>query len=340
MGRAEDIFGLLVSDGIDAVNEFIASERVEELFLDYKRSADHGRGTSLDNKDRQTFSKAISGFGNSEGGVLLWGVECSRNADVGDVPTTTAPIQNPIRFQSWLEGAASGLTIPAHNTVRSHAIEIGDGTGVVATLIPKSDLVPHQTVKPLVYYMRAGSNFEPVPHSVLAGMFGRRPQPSVFPVRMVEQTAYRAVRESIDIRWTYLVRSNGPGIAEDIYQTFNINSTPGAASPIVFDAPHEDYWTTHQTLGISSHNITKAGVLLPPQAQLKSMSCYVRLAPPFEGSFSYDGLVGCSGSPPHHYEGVWRKDQIEDFFAAYKNGITNNLPADELRTIFKQHIEL
>ena len=33
----------------------------------------------------KNLSKAISGFGNSEGGVLVWGVDCSRDLEDGDV---------------------------------------------------------------------------------------------------------------------------------------------------------------------------------------------------------------------------------------------------------------
>lgn len=73
MGRAEDIFEKLIKDGEAAINEFISSRKSEELFLDFKRSADNGAGTKLNDIDRGHLAKAISGFGNSEG-ELLFGV--------------------------------------------------------------------------------------------------------------------------------------------------------------------------------------------------------------------------------------------------------------------------
>jgi len=68
MGRAEDIFDRIVEQGEAAIDEFIQTRASEELFLDFKRSADHGHGTALHQNDRANFERAVSGFGNSEGG--------------------------------------------------------------------------------------------------------------------------------------------------------------------------------------------------------------------------------------------------------------------------------
>ena len=79
MGRAEDIFERIKKEGEAAIDEFILTRKAEELFLDFKRSADNGSGLKLDNKDREHLSKAISGFGNSECGVIVWGTDCSKD---------------------------------------------------------------------------------------------------------------------------------------------------------------------------------------------------------------------------------------------------------------------
>ena len=79
MGRAEDIFERIQQNGETAIDEFIITRKSEELFLDFKRSADNGAGRVLHSIDRDNFAKAISGFGNSEGGVIVWGVDCSKD---------------------------------------------------------------------------------------------------------------------------------------------------------------------------------------------------------------------------------------------------------------------
>ncbi|MFQ6111613.1 MAG: helix-turn-helix domain-containing protein, partial [Nitrospinota bacterium] len=182
MGRAEDLFRRLSEQGEQAIDSLIVDRQSEELFLDFKRSADNGSGTRLHDNDRWNLAKAISGFGNSEGGVIVWGVDCRQHAKHGDVARAKVPIENPKRFLSWIEGVVSGCTVPAHPLVRHKAIEIpGKDTGFVITHIPKSYLAPHQCLKPrLQYYIRAGSDFLPTPHAVLSALFGRHPQPFVF----------------------------------------------------------------------------------------------------------------------------------------------------------------
>ena len=81
----------------------------------------------------------------------------------------------------------SGCTLPPHGGVENYVIAVADqpspegsSSGFVITYIPKSTRAPHQCIhgKPY-YYMRAGSSFLPVPHGVLAGMFGQAPTPEV-----------------------------------------------------------------------------------------------------------------------------------------------------------------
>jgi hypothetical protein len=110
MGRAEDLFRRLSEDGIETIDALIADRQSEELFLDFKRSADSGVGKRLHDSDRWNLAKAISGFGNSEGGVIIWGVDCRDIEGIGDVANAQVPIQKPKRFVSWLEGAVSGCT--------------------------------------------------------------------------------------------------------------------------------------------------------------------------------------------------------------------------------------
>ena len=97
MSRAADLFDQLTQGGAARVQEMIANSEAEELFLDFKRSADNGGGVRLNDRDRMTLAKSISGFGNSEGGVVIWGVGCRSDPQRGDVPNGSHPIANPIR---------------------------------------------------------------------------------------------------------------------------------------------------------------------------------------------------------------------------------------------------
>jgi hypothetical protein len=142
MSRAADLFDQLTQGGVARVQEMIANSEAEELFLDFKRSADNGSGVRLNNHDRANLAKSISGFGNSEGGVVVWGVDCRTDPQRGDVPNGSHPIINPTRFKSWLEQAVSGLTVPAHDGVRHLSLQLDQTRGFVATLIPRGGMRP------------------------------------------------------------------------------------------------------------------------------------------------------------------------------------------------------
>ena len=102
MSRAQDLYDRLVAGGEAEVLSFIAQPVTEELFLDYKRSADNGQGRTLHDIDKNNLAKAISGFGNSEGGVILWGVDCRQDPKKGDIPEKPVPLGDPVRFNRYI----------------------------------------------------------------------------------------------------------------------------------------------------------------------------------------------------------------------------------------------
>jgi hypothetical protein len=263
MSRAQDLFDRLTGGGEAAVLAFIAEPVTEELFLDYKRSADNGAGTALNNRDRSNLAKAISGFGNSEGGVIVWGVDCRSDPSRGDVPTGPVPIQNPIRFKSWLEQATTGLTVPPHDGVRHHAIS----GGFVASLIPSGQHAPYQMAADSSYYIRAGSSFSKVPHAVLAGLFGRRPQPSIKQLFLVPADP-EAIAGGIGTQIGVVLRNFGRGIAEDIFLNLSMTSHPGSNCDIRTQPSSEaEVWQGRSLKGgLQIQMMTRPSFRLPPEA--------------------------------------------------------------------------
>jgi hypothetical protein len=297
MSRAQDLFDRLTQGGEAEVLSFVEQSITEELFLDYKRSADDGGGTALHNRDKANLARAISGFGNSEGGVIVWGVDCRNDPVRGDVPTRPVRIQNPNRFKSWLEQATSGLTVPPHAAVRHHAIP----EGFALTLIPSGMHAPYQTVGELSYHIRAGSNFVKAPHAVLAGMFGRRPQPVIKQSYLVQETPIASpglVKTQIGI----ILKNYGRGIAENVFINLRVTSNPGRMCQINFLPPQEqDVWWGRFALAREMHLVTRAGYPLPPEAYLISASLDIVLQNPIEDDFAFEGTCGCAGGETYGF---------------------------------------
>lgn len=295
MDRAIELFNRIKLEGPSGIQAFIADRQMEELFLDFKRSSNDGTAAQLSANDRKNLSKAISGFGNSEGGIIVWGVDCSPGADGADVAHTPVMIENPVRFASLLQRATSGCTLPPHTTVEHTPIQADADRGFVVTLIPKSDSAPHRSVATQHYYIRAGSDFMPTPHDVLAGMFGRRPQAHVFPHFALAVPA--AIQGGIKISFGFMVHNKGPGVASDIFAICRCESFPSDSSEVHFEVPDRRWEGTQERLFGQLTLISPVGYRLPPGANAQPMIVHVTLVPPFAEGLRLFIRAGASGSP-------------------------------------------
>lgn len=305
MGRAEDLFDRLKAGGAAAVKELIADAQVENLWLDFKRSGNDGKGTKLHESDWKNLAKAVSGFANSDGGVIIWGVNCTSDPILGDVPTGTALLEKPTRFVSWLENAISACTVPAVPGVESVPIVETADVGYAVTLVPSSPLSPHQCVKPagsVNYYLRAGSNFMQVPHAILAGMFGRRPQPKVFQTyggsASLDITG-KAMRLKFDV--SVHIYNEGPAIARDAFMHILIGVPGGGGSrgSVELDPSGTGNWLAQMEFNVLASMVAKDGFRIAPQMYVRVALLELDLAEPFTSPFGMKISVGCEGAPMH-----------------------------------------
>lgn len=335
MGRAEDIFQRIRNDGINAIQTLIQDQANEELFLDFKRSSTNGNGTALDPKDRSILSKAISGFGNSEGGVLLWGVDCPSDRKGTAGTPSSHPLENPKRFCRWILDAVSGCTVPPHTHVEAVPIEDNKGGGFVAVLIPKSGIAPHQTIPSKQYYIRAGSSFEPTPHAVLAGMFGRRPQPVLFNMYGVQNPEIAIVSGRRIVRFSigFILTNPGPVQARDLYLNVCL-FLPKPYSKAVFNVT-DTRWTGHQEFGIQMSLISVENYRLPPGSKIQPLEMRFELSKPFNTDWDLKQSFGCEGMShqevtsrvsPAELDSLWEKFNIENR--------TGSIEWDFLNTLF------
>ena len=322
MTRADDLYERLVSGGATAIDALILDRRSEELFLDFKRSADNGSGSRLHQNDRNNLAKAISGFGNSEGGVIVWGVDCRDVKEVGDVAQAKVPVENPQRFVSWLEGSISGCTVPPHPDVR-HApiVQPGTNRGFVVTHIAKSYLAPHQTVAPSQFYIRAGSDFMPAPHGVLLGMFGRRSPAQIFHmwgVGPVEHSPIMGPLNSITLKLGFLLSTHGPGLVRDLFLNLFLE-TPGGPSEIAFSQPDSAIWEGRVIFGNRITLVSSEKFKLSPEAIVPTVSLTIKLAPPFLGDLQIVTSYGHHESPTTRLEHTASASELAAIFDALRN---------------------
>ncbi len=333
MSRAYDIFQKLIYFGEDALDEFIMNFQTEELFLDFKQvlNVSGKNHVSMHRDDRKNLAKAISGFGNSEGGVIIWGVECSRDTDIGDVAKAKTKVKNVYRFLSWVENAISGCTIPSHNSVRNHIVSADEnGDGFMVTYIPKSEIAPLMTTMGNKIYIRSGSNNVPAPYSVIAGMFGKEPQANVEilldnkMLDVIENTQIDVLypksidnppKEYVKLSFSVSIKNNSNILAKDLYVSCNSENDGGDYNKVrYYNFNHmESIPAVSGQLNLVSKNEFK----LPPRGNIKCLDIDLIFAPnDIEDDFLLNGVIGAHGSVPKDFRIHLSKNKLRSFVAS------------------------
>ncbi|EKE06456.1 MAG: hypothetical protein ACD_19C00008G0002 [uncultured bacterium] len=313
MTRAEDLFKQIKTKGIESIDSFITDRQREELFLDFKRSSDNGSGKKLSNEDRKNLSKAITGFGNSEGGIIVWGIECSRKSDEGDVASAKFPLVDVKKFAGYIESEISGLSVPPHTKVENHEIfDDSKKSGFVVTYIPQNQGSPLQDIIKKQFYIRAGSSFFPAPYQVIAGMFGKRPQPNVYNMYTMGPAKIGADSEVIETQIGFMLHNEGPGISENLFLNVQIWSAPGP-NCIISIADREN-WGGSFNFGMFMYLISKAGLRLAPGAETQPLTMTALFKPPFIEDLRIKVTAGCSDGPIYKGELYCSKEKISEIY--------------------------
>ena len=156
---------------------YLSSQQEEHLHLDFKTIKSASLASS---DDRKNLAAAISGFANSAGGLVIWGVEARKNPDGVDCAIGLAPIDQIQLLVSRLNSLTGEATDPTVEGVRHRFIEIGSGRGYAISLVPESASGPHMAkLGENRYYKRIGDGFYKMEHYDIADMFGRRRKPKL-----------------------------------------------------------------------------------------------------------------------------------------------------------------
>jgi hypothetical protein len=163
-------------NAIDAakIDDFIANRQEENLHLDFKLAND----PNMTRDDRKNLAKALSGFANSDGGIVVWGVNARPNLNGIDCASGKQEIASVSLFLSKLNEFIGDLVNPTVDGVVHRKIVVTHDSGFAVTLVPPSDCGPHMAKGGEDrYYKRSGDSFRRMEHFDIADMFGRRKRP-------------------------------------------------------------------------------------------------------------------------------------------------------------------
>jgi hypothetical protein len=184
---ARELFERLQRDDAWTIVEAWKADAEQETHhLEFKRKTS-ANAAVIDADDKDTIAKAVSGFANVGGGLLVIGVDAGggnskgqafdrvrRLEPIADVEEFGAPLERTLR--AFTDPPVAGLELAIVPTTT-------DATrGIVAILVPPSDGGPHRAVAASGqvndrYYMRTAAGQQTMPHSLLAAMFARTAPP-------------------------------------------------------------------------------------------------------------------------------------------------------------------
>lgn len=171
---AAKLFGKLT---LRYIRRELLDKEFENNVLECKEKHDAACGTTASD-DERNFAKALSGFANTAGGVLLFGVRARKRDDV-DLIESIAPITGLKVFESRLRELESRVVERSVPGVKYRAIRTSRDAGLLAILIPESPWLPHRSRKDRHFYIRSGGAFTPLDLNLVEDLFFRRQRPKL-----------------------------------------------------------------------------------------------------------------------------------------------------------------
>ena len=194
----------------------IANREPESLFLDYKR------GDKGDFKEKKAeFSRALSGYANTDGGILIWGVNCKRTEFPGldyklDVPTDEPALApNVKQLEDQFKAIVSTATVDFVERVQVVSVPFNGGpSGCIICYILGGRNKPYRAeFSGKAYYVRLPDRFEVMPHGLLRTMLF----PEYSPVMALDVSAYLNYTGGMDTVFFEIDLANeGNATADDV----------------------------------------------------------------------------------------------------------------------------
>jgi hypothetical protein len=262
---ARQLYDELVAGGSDALLERVRAPDAEDPWLDFKQSELDYKGLtklSQATSDQKNLAKALSGFFNVEGGVMVWGIKCAD--DKSEVPFHERTLEPGLRDAQTLQNVllqnVSRSTSPPVPGVLTCIVPLPNGRDALLMYIPgRAGRLPVRThvsskVLDKDYYLRAGESFAPIPATWLSSMLGASPPPAL-------ELECSVAPPSIVVT----VRNTGLGFAREPYLLVDVDG-PTPLNKLSVD-PYQ-----YVSVRKGPQSVVFSGLATPPAASVRMCS--------------------------------------------------------------------
>ncbi len=308
----------LKSDGLKAIDSLLESNYQENFYFDFKNISTQKNANKLSDDDRKNLAKAISGFSNTSGGLIIWGIADNRKSKF-----SKKSIDYPETFMGLLNDSISKLSLPVMSKIDSFVIKYkGESSkGYIITEIPKYYFSPVQ-VNPALkikdipgkYYIRSGSDFVVANHDIISSLYSRHEQSEmVYQWAASESASYQETDNEIICRASLILRNKGNAVLRDVW----VNYTAGGVKTLLEKTAQINVFTGWNIFGYAINLITNDGYKLGPQQTLSPFLIEITIP---KKNITKDAYIyfsfGANYVAPTEINFNLTEDKIKDFLLA------------------------
>ena len=228
--RARQEFERFKEGGLEYIQSLVKDRAIETDILDFKR-ADQGNSkpgskSSQDDGVMKNLGKALSGFSNSSGGVVVWGVDCRKHgADDSDTVQQLVPIDNLKAVHTRINALLSEASDPPVVNTEICCVNVAEDSGFLILYIPKNpNLIKSKANGAKEWYVRSGSSFI----AMTGAMLDERAR-AVAPLSAAEQELQKLkslLQEKVKTRWLHMylktALADGPELAINLRERLDL----------------------------------------------------------------------------------------------------------------------
>jgi hypothetical protein len=151
--------------------------RAEDLYFEAKKCS-----TPFSGDDKKHLAEGLSGFANSDGGVLVYGlVAKGGDRTTPDVVTGVEPLSDLAKAHSQVLSLIGQIVGPPVEGVQvaPRPLTRDPNRGLLLVYIPRCDAFLHRSLVDREYYRRHGHGFFRMEHFEIAEFYGRRKNPAL-----------------------------------------------------------------------------------------------------------------------------------------------------------------
>ena len=222
-------------DSFDAIQKLIDEGQAENLYLECKSPEGPVVGQDIKSK----LAKATSGFSNTAGGIIVWGVSTTKQQGGLDVLTQIESIGSIKKFEQAINLSILTLVNPGVDFKSKILLEkVGNTKGILITYVAQKEGDPVQALDGNLY-LRSRDEFVEMPYETIKRMFLGATSPDLFPIfdkRLVKL-------DKVDGSWDIPVgiQNLSSAVAKDVKVTItfkNFSSCESVSSAVFKDISH------------------------------------------------------------------------------------------------------